>query len=169
MKIFLILSGFQITWLSSIFGEYYNYPLLGFIVGILYLFIFFRFIKIKTNLLFLYLFFSIIGYTFDTILSYNNLYYFNSAFNVGYLPIWLLTLWLSFNTLLLSVLIFLRNRIILSFILGSILGPLSYYSGIPLNISYTTNIYLAFILMFFFWGLFMSLYSKVIEIYFNKL
>ena len=49
-NIILILTGFQITWLACVFGEYYEKPIIGFIVGLFYLFIFFGVItdKIKS-------------------------------------------------------------------------------------------------------------------------
>ena len=39
-NIFLILSGFQITWLSCIFGEIYKLSYLGLIIGSIYLIIY---------------------------------------------------------------------------------------------------------------------------------
>ena len=74
------LSGFQITWLACVFGEYFAFPLFGFIIGIIYLLLFFYFEK---NLFYAFkicIFFSIIGYLFDSLLSYNKIYYINSNF-----------------------------------------------------------------------------------------
>ena len=50
-NIFLTLTGYQITWLCCVFGEYYNFSFLGLIVGIFYLCIFFYFIDFKIRAL----------------------------------------------------------------------------------------------------------------------
>ena len=46
-NIFLTLTGYQFTWIFCVFGEYYNYPLLGIVVGILYLSSFFILLNLK--------------------------------------------------------------------------------------------------------------------------
>ena len=106
-NIFLTLTGFQITWTFCIFGEYYNIPFIGIIVGLIYLCIFFYFISYKIRALKICLIFSIIGYIFDSSLGYIQLFNIKSSIMLGYLPIWFLVLWPSFTTLFVKVLPFL--------------------------------------------------------------
>ena len=109
-KIFFILTGFQITWLACVFGELYFNSLIGLITGLVYLFIFFYFQENKKRSLKICLIFSLIGYFFDTILSYYNIYVVKSDINFLFLPIWFLVLWPSFATLLVDILYFFKNR-----------------------------------------------------------
>ena len=159
MHTFLILLGFQITWLACIFGEYFNYPWLGIVVGILYLFLFYLDVDDKKFALKTILIFSIPGYAFDSFIHAIGLYKIESDLMVGTLPAWMLILWPTFITLFVDVLNFLRNKPILSVLLGVLLGPLAYYSGVPLGIASFSNFNLGFGSMIIFWGLLMFLYT----------
>ena len=104
-----------------------------------------------------------IGYLFDSILSYNKIYFINSNLTIGYLPIWFLVLWPSFVTLFVNILNFLKNRPIFAFLIGSIFGPTTYYLGIPLNLAHSENLLFAMLIMFLFWGIFLTFYSIYIK------
>ena len=161
--IFLTLLGYQLTWIFCVFGEYYNIPLAGLIMGMLYLTIFFYSINYKLRAFKICFVFSLIGYLFDSILGFSELFTFKSNIIVGYLPIWFLILWPSFSTLFVNILSFLKNRPILAFFMGSIFAPPTYYLGIPLGIAKSSNLSLAIIMMIIFWGLFLTLYSFYIS------
>ena len=163
MRIFLILLGFQITWLACVFGEYFNYPWVGVLIGILYLIFFYINTSDKKFTLKTILIFAIPGYIFDSFIQANGIYKIESDLVFGYLPVWMLILWPAFTTLFVDVLSFLRNKPILSIFLGATLGPGSYYSGVPLGIAYFTNINLGIGLMTFFWGALIFLYSIYIK------
>ena len=163
MRIFLILLGFQITWLGCIFGEYFNYPWLGIIIGILYLILFYSYTAQKKFALKTIIIFAIPGYIFDSSLQILNIYEIESNFTIGYLPAWMLILWPAFTTLFVDVLNFLKNKPILAIILGATFGPAAYYSGVPLGIASYTNMNLGLGSMIFFWGILMFLYSIYIK------
>jgi len=158
-NIFLTLLGYQLTWIFCIFGEYYNIPLAGLIMGSLYLFLFFYSINYRLRALKICFVFSLIGYLFDSILGFSELYIIKSKIIVGYLPVWFLILWPSFSTLFVNIFSFLKNRPILAFIMGSSFAPTTYYLGIPLGIAKSSNLSLAISIMVIFWGLFLTLYS----------
>ena len=162
-NIFLTLTGYQITWLCCVFGEYYNFSLAGLIMGILYLTIFFYFVNYKLRAFKICFVFSLIGYLFDSTLGFSELFTYKSNIIVGYLPIWFLILWPSFSTLFVNILSFLKNRPILSLILGSSLAPPTYYLGIPLGIAVSENILLSMTIMVIFWGLYLMFYSIYIK------
>ena len=162
-NIFLTLLGYQSTWIFCIFGEYYNIPLAGLFMGILYLTLFFYFINHKLRALKICFIFSLIGYLFDSILGFSELFTIKSNIIVGYLPIWFLILWPSFSTLFVNILSFLKMRPVLAFLIGSSLAPATYYIGIPLGIAKSSNLSLAITIMVIFWGLFLTLYSFYIR------
>ena len=162
-KLILNLTGFQLTWLFCVFGEYYNFTYIGLFVGIIYLSIFFYLIDNKYTNIKLCLIFSAIGYTFDSLLAFNKLFIINSNIIIGFLPIWFLVLWPCFATLFVYVLTFLKNKPILAFILGAILVPPTYYLGIPLGLANSSNIMISMIIMAFFWGLLLTFYTFYIK------
>ena len=162
-NIFLTLLGFQLTWIFCVFGEYYSMPLSGLFMGILYLAIFFYSINYRLRALKICLIFSSIGYLFDSILGFSELFTIESKITVGYLPIWFLILWPSFSTLFVTILSFLKDRPILAFLLGSLFAPPTYYFGIPLGIAKSSNLIFAMIVMAIFWGLLLMLYSFYIS------
>ena len=139
-NIFLTLLGYQLTWIFCVFGEYYNFPLAGLIMGALYLTIFFYSINCKLRAFKICFVFSLIGYLFDSILGFSELFTIKSNIMVGYLPIWFLILWPSFSTLFVNILFFLKNRPVLAFLMGSLFAPPTYYLGIPLGIAKSSNL-----------------------------
>ncbi len=163
MRIFLILLGFQITWLACVFGEYFNYPWVGVLIGISYLFFFYINTSNKKFALRTILIFAIPGYIFDSLLQAFDIYKIESSLILGYLPIWMLILWPTFTTLFVNVLNFLKNKPILAIFLGATFGPGAYYSGVPLGIAFFTNINLGLILMALFWGTLMFVYTVYIN------
>ena len=126
-KLFLILTGYQLTWLACIFGEKnYSEPLIGFFTGLIFLLIYFTYIKNKKKFIYIILSIAIPGYLFDSILVYISIYEFISTMKIGLLPIWMLVLWLSFATLFVEILVFFKNYKLIGIILSAFLGPFTY-------------------------------------------
>jgi len=159
IKIFLILSGYQLTWLMCVFGEVlYQSSLPGLISGIIFLFLVFINSKNKKRFFKIIFLISIIGYLFDSILVNLRIYDFNTSVNVGVLPIWMLVLWPSFATLFDEILVFLSKYKLIALMLSGSLGPLTYYSGDPLGLIDINNSIFFFILMIPFWIFLMLFY-----------
>ena len=151
--------GFKLVWLSCILGEIYINSLFGFLVGGLFIFFFLIFNDKKNFSIKIILFYSLAGYSFDSLLSYFELYTIDAKTSFIFLPLWFLVLWPSFACLLIDVLVFLKNKKIFSTILGAIIGPLSYYAGISSGLASISNI-VVLLLISFFWSLMMFVYSK---------
>tara|TARA_Y100000768_G_C23886509_1_gene637857 strand:- start:177 stop:689 length:513 start_codon:yes stop_codon:yes gene_type:complete len=163
LKIFLTLTGYQLTWLACVFGEKnFNEPLLGIYVGSLYLLIFIFFNKHKFNFLKTSILVFIPGYFFDTFMVYFSIYEFNTTYILGTLPTWMIFLWLSFSTLFDEILTVFKKYNLVGIILSGILGPLTYYLGKPIGIISIDNLLLFFIIMIVFWLLLMIYYLKFI-------
>jgi hypothetical protein len=169
IKIFLMLSGYQLTWLMCVFGElWYNSFLPGLICGILFLFISYVNSDNKNKTIKIVLSISILGYLFDTILVFFEIYNFQTSLYIGVLPIWMIVLWPSFAILFDEILIFLSKYKIIAVILSSILGPLTYFAGSPLGLININNLFLFFVLMVFFWAILMIFYlNYIIKLKFN--
>ena len=157
--VFFVLTGYQLTWITCIVGEIFNLPFIGFFIGLIYLSFFFYNQSNLIRALKIILIFAIIGYSFDSLMNLLNIYNFKSKLFVGYLPIWLVVLWLSFATLFVDLLNFLKTRSYFAILLGIILAPPTYYAGMPLGILKIDNIIYFFITMIIFWGLYLNFYS----------
>ena len=159
LKIFLILLGYQITWILCIFGEFfYNTYAPGFFFGLFFVLMSFYYSINKKKFIFIIILLSTPGYLFDSILVYFEIYNFETSLHFGFLPIWMIVLWPSFATLFDEVFTFLTKYKIIAVILSSILGPLTYYSGSPLSIIVINQLFSFFILMMSFWILLMLYY-----------
>jgi hypothetical protein len=169
IKIFLMLSGYQLTWLMCVFGElWYNSFLQGLICGILFLFICYVNSDNKNKTIQIVLSISILGYLFDTILVFFEIYNFQTSLYIGVLPIWMIVLWPSFAILFDEILMFLSKYKIIAVILSSVLGPLTYFAGSPLGLININNLLLFFILMIVFWAILMIFYlNYIIKLKFN--
>jgi hypothetical protein len=164
-----MLSGYQLTWLMCVFGElWYNSFLPGLICGILFLFICYVNSDNKNKTIQIVLSISILGYLFDTILVFFEIYNFQTSLYIGVLPIWMIVLWPSFAILFDEILMFLSKYKIIAVILSSILGPLTYFAGSPLGLININNLFLFFALMIFFWAILMIFYlNYIIKLKFN--
>ena len=162
-KNLLTILGFKIVWLSCVLGELYINSLFGFFAGIIFLLFFL--INEKKILLAIktILFFSLIGYFFDSLLSFFGFYKINAQINFLFLPVWFLALWPCFCCLFINVLTFLKNKKLIATIIGAVIGPLGYYAGVSVGLASFSSI-IALYLMSFFWALMMFCYSK----YFSK-
>ena len=169
IKIFLTLSGYQLTWLMCVFGELlYNSFLPGLICGLLFLTICFINSDNKKKTIQTVLLISILGYLFDTILVFFEIYNFKTSLYIGVLPIWMIVLWPSFAILFDEILIFLSKYKIIAVILSSILGPITYFAGSPLGLININNLVVFFILMIVFWAILMIFYlNYILKLKFN--
>ena len=105
-------------------------------------------------------FYSLIGYSFDSMMSYLGLYSLENSLNFLYLPVWFLVLWPAFCTLFINTFIFLQNKPLLSVIIGALLGPISYYVGVTFGLVNIENYYATFLPISIFWSLLMFIYSN---------
>lgn len=159
IKIFLTLSGYQLTWMMCVFGELlYNTYLPGLICGIIFISICFFYSRNKAKISLIVFLISIIGYLFDTILVFFEIYSFETSLYFGVLPIWMIVLWPSFAILFDEILTFLIKYKTISVFLSSILGPLTYFAGSPLGLINIDNLLIFFSLMIIFWGSLMFFY-----------
>lgn len=154
-----MLSGYQLTWLTCVFGEIFIksfFP--GLIFGLFFLIGVFIYSKNKKKLSFFLLSISVPGYLFDSILVYLKIYNFESSLELGYLPIWMIILWPSFATLFEDVFVFLSKYKLIAVTLSAFLGPLTYYAGSPLGLIIINQIFLFFCTMIIFWIFLMYFY-----------
>ena len=163
IKIFLMLSGYQLTWLMCVFGElWFSSFIPGLVCGLIFLAIcFVNSDNIKKTFQ-IVLFISLIGYLFDTSLVFFEIYNFQTSLYVGVLPIWMIVMWPSFAILFDEILRFLSKFKIIAVILSSILGPLTYFAGSPLGLININNLFLFITLMVVFWAILMILYLNYI-------
>ena len=80
-----------------------------------------------------------------------------------FLPIWFLVIWPTFCCLLLDAFSFLRNRKYLSLLVGSLIGPISYYLGVYLGLASISS-YMVFFIISFFWAFLLFFYSMTIRV-----
>jgi len=169
IKIFLILSGYQLTWLMCVFGElWYNSYLPGLICGLIFLTICFINSDNKRKTLLIVFLISLMGYIFDTLMVFFEVYNFTTSLYIGFLPIWMIVLWPSFAILFDEILMFLSKYKIIAIILSGILGPLTYFAGSPLGLIDINNLLMFFTLMIIFWAILMIFYlNYIIKLEFN--
>ena len=169
IKIFSMLSGYQLTWLMCVFGElWYNSYIPGLVCGLLFLAVCLLSSANGKKTIQIVFLISLIGYLFDTSLVFFEIYNFQTSLYVGVLPIWRLVLWPSFAILFDEILIFLSKYKTIAVVLSSVLGPLTYFAGSPLGIISINNLFLFLILMIVFWAILMIFYlNYIIKLKFN--
>jgi hypothetical protein len=169
IKIFSMLSGYQLTWLMCVFGElWYNSFIPGLICGLFFLAICFLISKNRKKTTQIVFLISLFGYLFDTLLVFFEVYNFKVSLSIGFLPIWMIVLWPSFAILFDEILIFLSKYKIIAVVLSGILGPITYFAGSPLGLININNLFVFFTLMIIFWSILMIFYlNYLIKLEFN--
>ena len=169
IKIFSMLSGYQLTWLMCVFGElWYNSFIPGLICGLFFLAICFLISKNRKKTTQIVFLISLFGYLFDTLLVFFEIYNFKVSLSIGFLPIWMIVLWPSFAILFDEILIFLSKYKIIAVVLSGILGPITYFAGSPLGLININNLFIFFPLMIIFWAILMIFYlNYIIRLEFN--
>tara|TARA_B100000989_G_scaffold93474_1_gene67945 strand:- start:1561 stop:2088 length:528 start_codon:yes stop_codon:yes gene_type:complete len=163
LKIFLVFTGYQITWLACVFGEIkFSYSFIGLYVGIIFFFIYFYFSQNKKKFLKITFLIAVPGYFFDTFMVYFQIYEFNTSVKFGTLPLWMIALWLSFSTLFDEILYFFKKYRLFGIILSGMLGPLTYYLGEPIGVLNINNLNIFLISMIFFWIFLMVYYLNFV-------
>ena len=170
LKIFLVLTGYQITWLACVFGEKnFSFPMLGLWVGIIFFVTYFYFNNNKQKFFQTSLLISVPGYMFDSLMVYFQIYEFESIIKFGTLPLWMIVLWLSFSTLFDEIFYFFKNYRLFGIVLSGILGPLTYYLGEPIGVLNINNFNIFLFSMIFFWTFLMVYYLNYVSNFDKKL
>ena len=163
LKIFLVLTGYQMTWLACVFGEKnFSYPYLGLWVGIIYLVTYFYYSHSKQKSIQVSLLIAVPGYFFDSLMVYFQIYNFETTVQFGTLPLWMIVLWLSFSTLFDEILTFFKKYKILGITLSGFLGPFTYYLGEPIGVIDIYNFPIFIISMILFWVILMIYYLNYV-------
>ena len=163
LKVFLVLTGYQLTWLACVFGEKnFSFPMLGLWVGIIFFATYFYFNHNKQKFIQTSLLISVPGYMFDSLMVYFQIYEFENIIKFGVLPLWMIILWLSFSILFDEILVFLKNYKILGIFLSGTLGPLTYYLGEPIGVLSIYYLHTFIILMIVFWMILMFYYLNFV-------
>lgn len=89
--------------------------------------------KMKTSLFLKLIFLGFVGMGFDGLMAHFGGVHFQSA-GAWSLPFWMISIWLLFVLLLPWIQSFFDKRLLLASGLGFIFGPLSYYSGVSLEV-----------------------------------
>lgn len=97
------------------------------------------------------------GLVCDSLLAVLGVLQFQSS-NIGFIPVWLLCLWLLLATLLRHSLSWLQSRPLMAAMLASIAGPSSYFAGARLaGASLAEPHYLTLLVLGVYWALLMPL------------
>ena len=76
---------------------------------------------------------SVIGSLFDSINPYLGFVSFEAVSKIGIYPVWLISLWVAFNTSYADLFLWLKGKVILAAVIGAVGGPLSFYAGSSLG------------------------------------
>lgn len=155
----LTILGFKAVWLSCFFGEIYINSFFGFFSGLIFLSLFIYFKRNKIIVLKIIILYSIVGYFFDSLLSFFELYKIVAQVNFLFLPLWFVVLWPSFCCLLVDALTFLKNKRLFSIFLGAVFGPLTYFSAVSGGLATVSSLTILFLISLF-WSLLMLIYSQ---------
>lgn len=134
-----VILGFQAVWFSCAWGVSHGMPLLPISAAVIYLAVFFFFQKNRQQAILFLAKTCLLGMVIDTILSATGLIQFHDAYPKPFemiQPWWMTILWLCFGASFELSFTWLRNRPYVAFFLGSIFGPVAYYSGTIYEVIY---------------------------------
>ena len=122
--------GLQITWAACAYGATHQFPMLGAIIGVMYIIAHFMFTPNPRQDLFVMFTIGALGIFIDHVNTYANLVSFVEPESMKtIIPFWLMSLWLVFSLMLPHSLGWLRKNLWLAALLGGIGGSFSYWLG----------------------------------------
>lgn len=146
--------GLQITWAACAYGATHSMPMLGVIVGLIYIALHMLLTKTRNQDLLILLAVSAIGISIDHTNSYLGLISFiDNDTTFPMIPLWLVTLWMVFSLMLPHSLNWLGKNTMLAFFLGGLGGASSYWLGHKLGaISLSEPLLLSIVILFIEWA-----------------
>ena len=144
--------GFQTGWWACVLGTKNGYPYLGPLVMLIFLFIHFSRLNNRNNEIFFAVLVGLIGTVVDTVLLQTKLIEYQGVYTDNIAPLWITTMWIGFAATINHSLAWLNNKWIMSFALGAIFGPLSYYTGIKFEALYFEISVLTISILALLWG-----------------
>ena len=154
MKIFINILLFQIAWFGCVLGAGKGNFWLGSVAVVVIVTVH---LKVNNNVrgeLLIIGAATFVGFIMDTVMSSFGVYTPARQFvSSPWSPLWLISMWPNFATLLNVSLRWMHGRYFLSTVLGAIGGALAYYSGMQLGaLSFNTPVLKNVIIVGFAWG-----------------
>lgn len=151
---------FQLGWFACVMGGASAYPWLGSVVVIGILALHLLQASVASHELKLILYVAIIGTAWDSLLTTSGLMQFQTGIFIdGVAPHWLIAMWALFATTLNVSMRWLRQRVLLSSLLGLIGGPVAYYAGHKLGAVEFSDPVLTLVFIAIGWSFIMPLLS----------
>lgn len=167
-RIIINILSFQVTWFTCVLMAAKNQPIIGIIVALIVVIIHLCLVENRLHTLSLLLIITLIGSTWDSLLTSEKILVFSSGMISPYLaPTWIIAMWLSFSTTISVSFRWLYQRYMLAFILGTISGPLVYHAGAALGAVIIPDKMTATIFLAFGWGVIMPLLILLSESFEN--
>ena len=127
-RLWINIASFQIVWfVSVVYGD-----MLAMIFTSIALLIHARWVMQHQNEWLLIVAITILGLLWDGLMSWTGVLIFEPSSSI-FIPLWLICLWALFASTLSHALAWLRQRLLISAILGAIFGPFSYWAGTRLS------------------------------------
>ena len=145
--------GFQTGWWACVLGARNGYPYLGPLVMSIFLFIHFSRLDNRNKELSFTVIVGLIGTLVDTMLLQTNIIEYQGVYIDNIAPLWITAMWVGFAATINHSLVWLTNKWIMSFLLGAIFGPLSYFTGIKFEALYFEVSFLTMSVLTLLWGL----------------
>ena len=146
--------GFQIGWWMCALGAKNGLDYLGPIYMVFFLVIHMIFFSEKKFEIILVIFGVILGSFVDTSFKYFNIINYLPASSSFLAPLWIVAMWAGFCATLNHSLSWLKDKHIISFLMGAIFGPLSYVAGEKMGIIFfiASHLY-TLVLLAIVWGI----------------
>ena len=127
--------GFQIGWWFCALGAQNSLDYIGPIYMLAFVITHMVFFSKKYSEFILIIIGIFLGLIVDSSLKYFNIInYLSTDIQATLAPLWIVAMWGGFCATLNHSLSWLKNRLLASFILGAVFGPLSYIAGLKMNI-----------------------------------
>lgn len=119
----------QLGWFGCVYFGKMNWGLASLVIPLIaWVLLNFSF-NLNRQVVFRLLVLMLVGLAFDSTSAYFSLIQINPPTETGWLPLWLISLWLLFGPTLLLLQSLLQSKYILAALLGAVFGPLSYRAG----------------------------------------
>ena len=143
-----------VGWFGCIYFGKMSWGIASFIFPIVSWVLMYRLFKPRFQMIAQLLILCGVGLIFDSIAVHYNLIQMSTPAEIGWLPLWLISMWFLFVCSLPLLQSLFRKKYFLAAILGAVFGPLSYKAGAQFEVLTMTST-MSFIIYSLFWAVYM--------------
>ena len=146
---------FQLGWFACVLGAANSLASVGIMISLIVVWFHLRTTQHKFEETALIGIVTIIGFSWDSALVQLGYFQYSNTASSTFAPLWIVAMWTMFASTINTLFSWLKNRLLIAFLLGAVFGPIAYWSASQLGAVNILDFPNALLLQSIGWGILM--------------